>query len=394
MSSLMNNYSRQNLTLVKGEGAWLIDAAGNRYLDALSGVAVCGLGHCHPEVTKAMQEQAATLVHSSNIYHVAAQEKLADTLVRLSGLTNAFFNNSGAEANETAIKLARLYGHKKGITTPAIIVMDNSFHGRTLATLTATGNRKIQAGFEPLVQGFIRAPYNDLDAVRNIAHNTNDVVAIFVEPVQGEGGIRIPDANYLAELRKICDEHDWLLMLDEIQTSVCRTGKWFAFQHSDCKPDVMTLAKNLANGVPIGACLAGDKAADLFKPGNHGSTFGGSPFACTVASAALAVYEKENLAERAATLGQYIVEELRTSLQNLSGLVEIRGKGMMIGLELDRPCGNLVKDAIDRGLLINVTADKVIRLLPPMTLSDAEADQLITILSTLVKDFLAQQSAA
>jgi len=390
MSSLMNNYARQSLSPVKGEGVWLFDAAGNRYLDALSGVGVCGLGHCHPAITRAIQQQAETLLHSSNIYQIPAQEKLADTLIRLSGLKNAFFNNSGAEANETAIKLARLYGHKKGIHTPAIIVMENSFHGRTLATLTATGNRKIQAGFEPLVQGFIRAPYNDLEAIANIAQNSSEVAAILVEPVQGEGGIRIPDAGYLAALRQICDEHDWLFMLDEIQTAVCRTGKWFAFQHCACKPDVMTLAKNLANGIPIGACLAGEKAADLFQPGNHGSTFGGNPFACTVASAALAVYEQENLADRAALLGQRIVEQFKTTLSNVPGVVEIRGKGMMIGIALDRPCAALVKEAIAQGLLINVTADKVVRLLPPLILSDAEAELLITGVSKLIKDFLAR----
>ncbi len=385
---LMQNYAPLPVTFVKGEGAWLWDTQGKKYLDALSGVAVCGLGHAHPSVAKAVCAQAGTLIHTSNWYHIANQEKLATRLTALAGMERAFFCNSGAEANEAAIKLARLYGHAKDIDQPTIIVMEGSFHGRTLATLTATGNRKVQAGFEPLVQGFVRAPYNDLDAVTTIARNNSNVVAVMVEPVAGEGGINIPDEAYLKGLRQICDEQDWLLILDEIQTGVCRTGKWFAFQHHAILPDIMTLAKGLGNGVPIGACLARDAAAELFKPGHHGSTFGGNPLACAAALAVIDVMEKEKLAEQAARLGASMLEDLKTALAEQDGVVEVRGQGLMLAVELDRPCGELMQQALETGLLLNVTAGNVVRLLPPLILSDEEAGQITHVTGELIKSFL------
>lgn len=385
---LMQNYAPLPVTFVKGEGVWLWDSNGKKYLDALSGVAVCGLGHAHPAVAGAICKQANTLVHTSNWYHIAHQETLATRLTNLAGMDRVFFSNSGAEANETAIKLARLYGHSKNIHNPAIIVMEGSFHGRTLATLTATGNRKVQAGFEPLVQGFVRAPYNDLDAVASIARNNGDVVALMVEPITGEGGIVIPDEDYLQGLRQICDDNDWLLILDEIQTGMGRTGKLFAFQHSDMYPDIMTLAKGLGNGVPIGACLAKGKAAELFKPGNHGSTYGGNPLVCAAALAVLDTLEKEQLTERAAQLGTQIFDGLKATLGNQPGIFEIRGCGLMLAIELDRPCTELMQQALDAGLLINVTAGQVVRLLPPLILSEAEADQIVNGVGQLIKKFL------
>jgi len=385
---LMHNYAPLPVTFVKGEGAWLWDSNGNRYLDALCGVAVCGLGHAHPAIARAICEQASTLVHTSNWYHIAHQETLAARLTSVAGMDRVFFSNSGAEANEAAIKLARLYGHSKNIQNPAIIVMEGSFHGRTLATLTATGNRKVQAGFEPLVQGFVRAPYNDLEAVANIARNNSNVVAVMVEPVTGEGGIVIPDEDYLEGLRRICDDHDWLLMLDEIQTGMGRTGKMFAFQHSNIQPDIMTLAKGLGNGVPIGACLAKGKAAELFKPGNHGSTYGGNPLVCAAALAVLDTIENEKLTERAAQLGTQMFDDLKAALADQSGVIEIRGCGLMLAIELDRPCAELMQQALDAGLLINVTAGQVVRLLPPLILSDAQASQIVSGVSQLIKNFL------
>ncbi len=385
---LMQNYAPLPVTFVKGEGAWLWDTGGNKYLDALSGVAVCGLGHAHPAVAKALCEQASTLVHTSNWYHIARQETLAERLTAVAGMERAFFCNSGAEANEAAIKLARLYGHARGIDQPAIVVMDGSFHGRTLATLTATGNRKVQAGFEPLVQGFVRAPYNDLEAVENIARNNSDVVAILVEPVIGEGGILIPDEDYLPGLRRICDEQGWLLILDEIQTGMGRTGKMFACQHSGVLPDIMTLAKGLGNGVPIGACLARGEAAGLFRPGHHGSTYGGNPLVCAAALAVLDTLQQQGLPERAAVLGDRLFDGLRAALDGHAGVTEIRGCGLMLGIELDRPCTDLMQQALEAGLLINVAAGNVVRLLPPLILSDAEADQIVTTVSRLIDAFL------
>ena len=386
---LMRNYAPLPVTFVRGEGAWLWDSEGRKYLDALAGVAVCGLGHAHPAVAEAVCEQARTLVHVSNWYHIAEQEALAARLTALAGMDRAFFGNSGAEANEAAIKLARLHGRARNIERPAIVVMEGSFHGRTLATLTATGNRKVQAGFEPLVQGFVRAPYNDLEAVRTIAANNPDVVAVLVEPVTGEGGVQIPDDDYLPGLRAICDANDWLLMLDEIQTGIGRTGRLFAFQHSDIVPDVMTLAKGLGNGVPIGACLARGPAAELFQPGSHGSTYGGNPLVSRAALTVLEVLEKENLVARAAELGQRMFEGLKSELGELDGVREIRGCGLMLAVELDRPCADILQQALEAGLLLNVTAGNVVRLLPPLIISDEEADQIVAITSRLVRDFLA-----
>ncbi len=386
---LMQNYAPLPVTFVRGEGAWLWDSEGRKYLDALAGVAVCGLGHAHPAVAEAVCEQARTLVHVSNWYHIAEQEALAARLTALAGMDRAFFGNSGAEANEAAIKLARLHGRARNIERPAIVVMEGSFHGRTLATLTATGNRKVQAGFEPLVQGFVRAPYNDLEAVRTIAANNPDVVAVLVEPVTGEGGVQIPDDDYLPGLREICDANDWLLMLDEIQTGIGRTGRLFAFQHSAIVPDVMTLAKGLGNGVPIGACLARGPAAELFQPGSHGSTYGGNPLVSRAALTVLEVLEKESLVARAAELGQRMFEGLKSELGELEGVREIRGCGLMLAVELDHPCTDILQQALEAGLLLNVTAGNVVRLLPPLIISDEEADQIVAITSRLVRDFLA-----
>ena len=388
MSYLMNTYARQPVTFVRGEGVWLWDDAGNRYLDALAGVAVNGLGHAHPALTQAVCEQARNLIHSSNIYQVQRQEQLAERLCQLSGMDKVFFCNSGCEANEAAIKLARLYGHGKGIATPTIIVMEKSFHGRTMATLTATGSRKVQAGFEPLLAGFVRVPYNDIDAVRQVAEHNHEVVAVLVEPVEGEGGVRIPDAAYLNDLRKVCDEHGWLLMLDEVQTGVGRTGTWFAFQHTSIHPDVMTLAKGLGSGVPIGACIARGVAADVFKPGNHGSTFGGNPLACAAGLATLQALEDENLLANANSIGAVLVAGFERELAGVAGVKAVRGVGMMIGIELDRPCGELVKTALAVHLLINVTADNVIRLVPPLIMNADEAAQLISGLSPIIREFL------
>ncbi len=390
MSYLMNTYARQPVTFLRGEGVWLWDDAGNRYLDALAGIAVNGLGHAHPVLSAAICEQVQNLIHTSNIYQVQPQESLAEHLCRISGMDKVFFCNSGCEANEAAIKLARLYGHGKGIATPTIVVMEKSFHGRTMATLTATGNRKVQAGFEPLLTGFVRVPYNDVEAVRQVAGHNHDVVAVLVEPVEGEGGIRIPDASYLHDLRQICDANGWLLMLDEVQTGMGRTGAWFAFQHTDIVPDVMTLAKGLGSGVPIGACLARGVAAELFKPGNHGSTFGGNPLACTAGLTTLQIIEDDELMGNAARIGAAIVTGFERELAGVAGVKAIRGYGMMIAIELDRPCAELVKTALAERLLINVTAENVVRLLPPLIMNDAEAGQLVDRLSPIIRDFLSR----
>ena len=387
--SLMTTYGRQPVAFERGEGAWLWDDQGRKYLDAVTGIAVCGLGHAHPRLREALCDQAGTLIHTSNLYRIPLQEQLAAQLTRLSGMDRAFFCNSGAEANEAAIKLARLYGHRRGNAQPSVVVMENSFHGRTLATLTATGNRKVQAGFEPLVKGFIRAPYGDMEALHNIAQNSAGVVAILLEPVQGEGGVNGVDSDYLREVRTLCTEQEWLMMLDEVQTGIGRTGHWFAFQASGIVPDVMALAKSLGNGVPIGACLARGPAADVFQPGNHGSTFGGNPLACRAALTVLEVIEQEGLVARAAELGARIVGRLQEQLGGLPQVTDVRGWGLMIGVELDRPCGELVGMARERGLLINVTAERVIRLLPPLILTDAEADELADSVCTLVKEFTA-----
>ncbi len=385
---LMNTYNRLPVTFVKGEGPWLHDDQGKKYLDAISGIAVCSLGHAHPAVTRALCEQAGTLVHTSNLYGIANQQRLGEQLVELSGMDRVFFANSGAEANEAAIKLARLHGHARGIDNPVILVMEESFHGRTMATLTATGNRKVQAGFEPLVQGFARVPYGDLDALKTAADNLRDIVAVLVEPVQGEGGVNIPPADYLPGIRALCDEHDWLMMLDEIQTGMGRTGKPFAFQHHDLLPDVMTLAKALGNGMPIGACLARGKAAGLFAPGNHGTTFGGNPLACAAGLAVVETMKTEALWDRAAEAGNRLHQALAHGLADTAGVLEIRSLGMMLGIQLDRPCAELVLKALEQGLLINVTADSVVRLLPPLILDDAQIDELAESLSRLILEFL------
>jgi acetylornithine aminotransferase len=388
-NSLMSTYNRLPVTFVRGEGALLWDTGGKEYLDALSGIAVCNLGHAHPAVTRALCEQAGALVHTSNLYGISGQEALGDALTDLAGMDKVFFGNSGAEANEAAIKLARLYGKRKGIKSPAIVVMENSFHGRTLATLSATGNRKVQAGFEPLVQGFIRAPFGDLEALQAVAEHQPDVVAVMVEPIQGEGGINIPPADYLPGIRELCDRMGWLMILDEIQTGMARTGRPFAYQHFDIRPDVMTVAKALGNGVPIGACLAHGDAADLFAPGHHGSTFGGNPLACAAALTVCRTINEERLWQAAESIGERIQDGLRSALADVEGLVEVRGQGLMIGIQLDRPCTELVAAALEQGLLINVTADTVVRLLPPLITSEQQADLLVSRLSSLLRDFLA-----
>jgi acetylornithine/N-succinyldiaminopimelate aminotransferase len=386
MPHLMNTYSRLPVAFTHGQGCHLYDEQGRRYLDALAGIAVNTLGHAHPRLVAALSEQAVRLIHTSNVYRVREQELLSDRLAALSGMDEVFFCNSGCEANEAAIKLARLFGHQQGIENPAIIVMEKAFHGRTLATLSATGNRKVQAGFEPLVSGFVRVSFDDLAAVEQVT--ANNVVALLIEPIQGEGGINLAHKDYLCALRRICDERNWLLMVDEVQCGIGRTGVWFAHQHAGIKADVMTLAKGLGSGVPIGACLSAGKAAGLFKPGNHGSTFGGNPLACVAALTTIDVIEQEGLMARAHALGERIRAGFGEQLEGIAGVVDIRGDGLMIGIELDRPCTELVTQALAAGLLINVTVEKVIRLMPPLVFSDAEADQLVAGLSALVKKFL------
>jgi acetylornithine aminotransferase len=393
MTHLMNTYARLPVAFARGEGCWLWDTEGKRYLDALAGVAVCGLGHSHPKFVKVLQEQVATLIHTSNIYRITHQEELGDRLAALSGMDETFFCNSGCEANEAAIKLARYRGHKKGVEAPAIIVLEKAFHGRTLATLSATGSRKVQAGFEPLVPGFVRVPFDDLEAVRRVAQNNRSVVAVLVELIQGEGGINVCHDNYLTGLRQICDENGWLLMLDEVQSGIGRTGTWFAFQHSQVRPDVMTLAKGLGSGVPIGACLAAGAATGTFKPGSHGSTFGGNPLACAAGLATLRIIDEEGLRANAVAMGDRIRAGFARELGNTPGLMTIRGKGLMIGIELAHPCGELVEQALANGLLINVTADNVVRLLPPLVIDAEQADLLVATLSPLVRNFLASRPA-
>jgi acetylornithine aminotransferase len=383
----MPTYKRLPVTFVRGEGAWLWDDNNTRYLDALSGIAVCSLGHAHPAVHQAICEQSATLIHTSNVYNIAIQERLADKLIALSGMDNVFFGNSGAEANEAAIKIARKYGHSAGIEKPAIIVMDSSFHGRTLATLSATGNAKVQQGFEPLVEGFVRVPYNDVDAVKQAIAANSSIVAILVEPVQGEGGVNVPASDYLNQLRSLCDEHNLLLMLDEIQTGIGRTGKFLAYQHNNITPDVCTLAKALGNGVPIGACLAKGKAAQVLAAGNHGSTFGGNLLACSAALAVLSVLEQDDLIAQATIKGQAIVDGLHELLKDNAHVISIRHKGLMIGVELSQPCADLVSLALAQHLLINVTQEKTIRLLPPLIIDQQQIQQLIQCLAALINSY-------
>ncbi len=386
--SLMTTYNRLPVAFERGEGPWLWDTEGRRYLDAITGIAVCGLGHAHAAVQTALCEQAGTLLHTSNIYRIPHQETLGERLCAAAGMERIFFANSGAEANEAAIKIARLHGNRQGVKNPSVIVMEQSFHGRTLATLTATGSRKVQAGFEPLVQGFVRVPYNDIQAIEEIAAKDSSVVAVLVEPVQGEGGVNVPEPDYLNRIRAICDRKGWLMMLDEIQTGMGRSGKLFAHQHNGILPDVMTLAKGLGNGMPIGACLARGEAAAVFAPGNHGSTFGGNPLACRVGISVLDVIEEEGLSARAAQLGARMLDGFKQRLGHLEAVTDIRGLGLMLGIELDRPCGELVSQALDQGLLINVTADRVIRLLPTLTMTDELSDEIVDKVSALVSAFL------
>lgn len=385
-SALIPTYARQDIAFTRGEGAWLWDEHGQRYLDALAGIAVCVLGHSHPAITAAIQAQSAKLLHTSNLYRIPLQEELGARLCALARMDAVFFGNSGAEANEAAIKLARLHGHKRGIDTPQIIVMDGAFHGRTLATLAATANVKAQAGFEPLPEGFIRIPFDDVQAVRALTANTS-IAAILVEPIQGEGGVRVPADGYLRELREICDAQQWLLMLDEVQTGVGRTGHWFAHQHDNVTPDVMSLAKGLGGGVPIGACLVAGAATGLFSAGSHGSTFGGNPLACAAALAVINTIEENGLLAAAAETGQQIQHELKQRMDDLACVKNIRGRGLMIGVELDRNCAELVNSAREHQLLINVAASHVIRLLPPLVLNNEQSGLLVNTLAGLVREF-------
>jgi acetylornithine aminotransferase len=392
-SHLMTTYAPQNVAFARGEGAWLWDTEGRKYLDALAGIAVNGLGHNHPVLVKALAEQAARIIHTSNLFRIPEQERAAAKICELANMDNVFFGNSGAEANEAAIKLARLHGHQRGVESATIIVMEKAWHGRTLATLSATGSRKAQAGFEPLMGGFLRVPYNDIAAVERLAENSS-VVAVLMEVLQGEGGIHVADTEYLRKVRELCDRKQWLLMIDEVQSGIGRTGKWFAHQWSGISPDVMTLAKGLASGVPVGACVARGAAAKVFKPGNHGTTFGGGPLVSVAALTTLEVIEKEGLLDNAAKMGSIIKDGLKRELAGVAGVKEIRGMGLMLGVELDRPCGDLVRRGLEAGIVTNVTADKVIRLLPPLVLQESEARHLVATLASLVKAFLAEPSAA
>ena len=388
MSHVMNTYARLPVAFSHGQGSRLTDTEGREYLDAVAGIAVNTLGHGHPKLAAAIADQAARLIHTSNLYGVTGQEQLADKLCALSGMSEVFFCNSGCEANEAAIKLARFYGHRKGIEQPTVVVMEKAFHGRTLATLSATGNRKVQIGFEPLVTGFVRVPYGDLAALKAVAEHNRNIVAVLFEVIQGEGGIHLADTAYYRGVREVCDAHGWLMMCDEVQCGMGRTGQWFGYQLAGVQPDVATLAKGLASGVPIGACMAGGKAAGLFGPGNHGSTFGGTPLACRAALTTLACMEEENLLANAERIGRLIREGVAENLRGVQGLVEVRGHGLMIGIELDRPCGVLVGKALESGLLINVTGDTVVRLLPALNFSEADARELVSRLSLLIRDFL------
>ena len=386
---LMDNYNPLSVEFDKGIGSWLIDMHGERYLDALSGIAVCGLGHSHPSISKVIAEQSANLIHTSNIYRIPLQEKLAEKLVGHSGMDNVFFCNSGAEANEAAIKLARLHAHKQKITNPVILVMHNSFHGRTMATISATGSStKAYQGFEPLLSGFKHIAFNDIEALKSSVNAIENIVAIMVEPIQGEGGIVIPNKNYLKTIRSICDKNNLLMIVDEVQTGMCRTGKWFAFQHEKILPDIMTIAKALGNGVPIGACLARGKSAKFFQAGSHGSTFGGNPLASSVALEVINILETKKIDKHAAELGSYFLENFRKSLEGVQGIIDIRGKGLMMAIELEKNCPDLVEKALNNKLLINVTSGNVIRLLPPLIMTKLEADQVVSILTDTLKKYL------
>jgi acetylornithine aminotransferase len=391
MSHLMNTYARQQVAFVRGEGVWLWDEEGRKYLDALAGIAVNTLGYAHPKFTKALSARINSgVIHTSNLWRIPDQEAAADRVAEITGLDEVFFCNSGLEANEAAIKVARKYGHDRGVAEPAIIVMEKAFHGRSLATLSATGSRKVQAGFEPLVSGFVRVPLNDLEAVRQVAENNKNVVAVFIEPIQGEGGINVSRLEYLRGLKEICDKKQWLFMSDEVQCGLGRTGKWFVYQHAGFLPDVVPLAKGLASGVPVGACVVGGRAKGVFKPGNHGSTFGGNPLAMTAVRTTIDTIKEEGLLANAVRIGEVI----RNGLPRIDGVTDVRGMGAMIGMELARPCSELVRQALDAGLVINVTAENVIRMLPPLIMSEAEARMVVERLSPLVQRFLEKRVAA
>ncbi len=385
---VMNTYGRLPIALSHGAGCHVWDTDGKRYLDALGGIAVNTLGHAHPKLVTALQDQVANLIHTSNYYHIPDQERLAAKLVDLSGMTNVFFCNSGLEANEGALKMARKFGHDKGITHPKVVVYERAFHGRSIATLSATGNSKIQAGFGPLVDDFIRVPINDIDAIKTATANRDDVVAVFFEAIQGEGGVNPLDDAYMRDVRALCDERDWLLMIDEVQCGIGRTGKWFAHQWAGITPDVMPLAKGLGSGVPIGAIVAGPKAANILQPGNHGSTFGGNPLAMRAGLETLAIMESEDLLTNASTVGDYFVNALKEAFKAETGVVSIRGRGLMVGVELNQPCGALVGQAAEAGLLISVTADSVIRMVPPLILTVEQAQTVVDLLKPLVINLL------
>ena len=387
---VMNTYGRVPIALSHGQGVRVWDVNGKQYLDALGGIAVNTLGHNHPRLVPALQDQIARIIHSSNYYHVPGQEQLAAKLVELSGLTNVFFCCTGLEANEAALKLARKYGHDRGIERPEIVVYEKAFHGRSIATLSATGNEKVQQGFGPLVEGFIRVPLNDMEALRKATEGNKNVVAVFFETIQGEGGVNPMRIEYLQQVRQLCDQRDWLLMIDEVQCGMGRTGKWFAHQWAGIKPDVMPLAKGLGSGVPVGAVVAGPKAADIFQPGNHGTTFGGNPLAMRAGIETIRIMEEDGLLDNAARVGAHLKDGLARELGGLKGVVEIRGQGLMLGIELARPCGVLTGRAAQRGLLISVTAETVIRLVPALILAEAEADEMIAVLAPLVREFLAE----
>ncbi len=382
---LMNTYATLPVAFERGEGAWLWDEEGKRYLDAISGLGVCALGHAHPEVTRVISDQAGKLIHTANLVRIPWQEKLADALVEITGMDRVFVANSGTEAIECALKITRIIGHQRGFTNPGVIVMENSFHGRSLAALSATGSRKVQAGFEPLVSGFLRVPFADSGAVAKIASNSNEVVAVLVEPIQGEAGIKVPETGYLETLRAICDEKGWLLIFDEIQSGLCRTGRWYAHQHEDVQPDILTTAKALANGFPIGACVASGAAADAFSPGRHGSTFGGNPLASRTACTVLDIMQSENLNARVEQTGEKMFEAFRSRLQDHPAVKDIRGRGLMIGIELNQDVNQLKTAALDQGLLLNVTRDSVVRLLPPLIIDEAQADQIVDTVCKLIE---------
>jgi acetylornithine/N-succinyldiaminopimelate aminotransferase len=387
---VMNTYGRLPLALTHGRGCRVWDTTGKEYLDGLGGIAVNTLGHAHPQLVRALQEQVGQLIHCSNYYHVTLQETLAAKLVELSGMTNVFFCSTGLEANEAALKLARKFGHDKGIDRPEVVVFDGAFHGRSIATLSATANPKIHAGFGPLVEGFVRVPRNDIAALRSATEGNNNITAIFLEAIQGEGGVHPMTVDFLRDLRVLCDERDWLLMIDEVQCGIGRTGKWFAHQWAGIVPDVMPLAKGLGSGVPVGAVVAGPKAANIFAPGNHGTTFGGNPLAMRAGVETLRIMEEEGILAHVSKVGMRLKTQLTTRLMNTAGVVEVRGQGLMLGIELDRPCGALLQRAADAGLLMSVTADKVVRLVPPLILTEAEAEQIVNILVPLIQQFLSE----